>query len=132
MLERCWKRHSKPNLNAYLQSFQYPLLSQPGHATGYMDPCLLSLLKQSHQNGLKSLHHNVHEMIQIATNISFAEAPCKNDAIDLPENYKVTKGEISSNIKVEGPDGLVTNHFATTLEKLFVIRPCCVGLVVTE
>ena len=60
-------------------------------------------------------------MIQIATTISLAEASCKNDAIDLPEKYKVAKREISTNIKIEGPDGLVANHFATKLEKQLVI-----------
>ena len=59
MLEHCWKRHSKPKLNAYLetffwglaprtQSFPYPLLSKLEHTTGYRDSCVLPLLKQSH------------------------------------------------------------------------------------
>ena len=47
----------------------------------------------------------------------------KSDAIDLSENYKLTKGKISSKIKIEGPDALVANHFAMKLEKQFVIRP---------
>ena len=57
MLENCQKGHSKPKSNAYLQQFswepplittcfiQYPLLSQLGNAAGYIDPCLLPLLK---------------------------------------------------------------------------------------
>ena len=61
----------------------------------------------------------MHEIIQIATTISIAEASCKNDAIGLPENYKVTKREISSNVKFEGPGGLAANHFAVKLEKQF-------------
>ena len=47
----------------------------------------------------------------------------KNDAIDLPENYKVWKGDISSNFKMEGPDGEVANHFAMKLGKQLAIRP---------
>ena len=42
------------------------VLSQFEHAAGYRDPCcLLPLLKQSHQNDLRSLYHNVHEMQNI-------------------------------------------------------------------
>ena len=134
MLENCWKGHSNPKSNAHIQqfswelllhpppqnhSFQYPLLSQLGHAAGYIDPCLLQLLKQFHQNDGRGLYHNVHEIIQIATTISFAEASCKNDAFGLPEDHKVTKGEISSNVKIEGPDGLAANHFAMKLGKQF-------------
>ena len=53
------------------------VISQLEHAAGYRDPCLLPSLKQSHQNDLKSLYHHVHEMIQMATTISFAGASCK-------------------------------------------------------
>ena len=52
------------------------LISQLEHAAGYRDPCLLPCLKQSHQNDLKSCIIT-HEMIQMATTISFAEASCK-------------------------------------------------------
>ena len=66
----------KPFLGSCSQthSFQYLLLSQLEHTAGYRDPCLLPLLKQSYQNDLTSLYHNVHEMIQIATTRFFAEA----------------------------------------------------------
>ena len=53
------------------------VISQLEHAAGYRDPCLLPWLKQSHQNDLKILYHHVHEMIQMATTISFAGASCK-------------------------------------------------------
>ena len=89
MLEHCWKRHFKQSrIRMHIQklswshapqtrSFQYPLLSHLGHAADHRDPCLLPLLKKSHQNDLKSLYHNVHEVIQIATTMSFAEASLK-------------------------------------------------------
>ena len=85
MLEHCWKRHSKPKLNAYLQTFFWGLAHRPNH---FNIPCYLSLnmllaigiplpsLKQSHQNDLKSLYYNVHEMQKIAKKAfpSFSES----------------------------------------------------------
>ena len=63
---------------------------------------------------MKSTYHSLNEIIQIATTISFAKASCKKDAADRLDNYKVMKGDSSSNTKIELS---ALNHFATKLRK---------------